>query len=360
MHIAVTGGVGQIGSATVAYLMEHGHMVRVLDRVDGSEIPPETRKEIQGADYRQVDITDFESLEGQFDGLDAVVHLAALASPNQGSEHVIFDINGRGSFNVYRAAADAGIRRVVSASSINALGYHYGIKPFPIEYLPIDEAHPEFTTDPYSFSKRVLEETAEYFWRREGVSGVSLRFPAVYRPGPEHAGWWREGLKRRREAFETLEAMSPGERESRVCALIERHNALRAERVQELPWEEQRRRYEKLRGEGPPPPEAMLCWGRTDFWASLHVLDAAQAIEKGVIADYEGSHVLFVNDSHNSVGVPSRKLAAYCFPEVRLWKHPLVGTETLVSIDRARALIVFEPEHSIARWFSDGGAVDLE
>lgn len=116
MHIAVTGGVGQIGSATVAYLMEHGHTVRVLDLVEESEIPSDTREEIQRAEYRQVDVTDFSSLKGQFAGIDAVVHLAALASPNQGPEHVIFDVNCRGSFNVYRAAADAGVRRVVSAS----------------------------------------------------------------------------------------------------------------------------------------------------------------------------------------------------------------------------------------------------
>lgn len=146
--------------------------------------------------------------------------------------------------------------------------------------------------------------------------------------------------------------MPPDERESRVRAFIERHDALRAERIAERPWEEQRRYFEQLRAEGPPPPEALLCWGRTDFWASLHVLNAAQAIEKGITAEYEGSHALFVNDSHNSVGVPSEKLAAYCFPEVRLWKRPLVGTETLVSIDKARALIGFEPEHSIERWFA--------
>ena len=48
---------------------------------------------------------------------------------------------------------------------------------FDIEYFPIDEAHPDFTTDAYSFSKRILEETAAYFWRREAISGVQLRFP---------------------------------------------------------------------------------------------------------------------------------------------------------------------------------------
>ena len=46
--------------------------------------------------------------------------------------------------------------------------------------FPIDEDHPTYTTDPYSFSKQVIEDIGAYFWRREGISSVFLRFPAVY------------------------------------------------------------------------------------------------------------------------------------------------------------------------------------
>ena len=145
MYIAVTGGIGGVGRTTVAQLIAHGHKVRVLDRVLASEVKPEVLEEIQGAEYQQAEITDFESLRGQFDGMDAVVHLAALASPGMGPEHLVYDVNTRGTFNVYRTAADAGIKRVVSATSINALGYNYGIKGFPIRYFPIDEEHPDFT-----------------------------------------------------------------------------------------------------------------------------------------------------------------------------------------------------------------------
>ncbi len=66
---------------------------------------------------------------------------------------------------------------MVSASSINALGFNYGIKSFPIRYLPVDEDHPTFTTDPYSFSKQILEEIGAYYGRREGISRCSCACP---------------------------------------------------------------------------------------------------------------------------------------------------------------------------------------
>ena len=355
MYIAVTGGIGSVGRTTVAQLIAHGHRVRVLDRVPASEAKPEILEEIQGAEYRQAEVTDFESLRGQFDGMDAVVHLAALASPAMGPEHLVYDVNTRGTFNVYRTAADAGIKRVVSASSINALGYNYGIKGFPIRYFPIDEEHPDFTTDPYSFSKRILEQTADYYWRREEISGVSLRFPGVYRIDSGRAARRAEHMKRRAEALELFMQLPEGERRARVQKAVERDEALREKRVKELPFEEQRKRWEKMRSQGPPPPEMMLCWGRTDFWALINALDAAQAIEKGVMADYEGSHTLFVNENHNYLGVPSEMLLSFCFPDVTARKREIAGIDTLVSIEKARALIGFEPKYSMGRSFEAAG-----
>jgi len=351
MKVAVTGGIGHVGRTTVRQLMAHGHEVRVLDRTPEGEIKPEVAEEIDGAAYRQVEITDFESLRGQLDGVDGVVHLAALSSPGMGPEHVVYDINTRGSFNVYRTAADAGITRVVSASSINALGYNYGIKAFPIRYFPIDEAHPAFTTDPYSFSKRVLEETASYFWRREGISGVCLRFPGVYQADPRRAERHAHYAEMRNKAVETFLGWSDEERRSRARDAIARSEDFRETRMKERPFEEQRKHWEKRRSEGPPPPEMMLCWGRTDFWALINVLDVAQGIEKGLTETYEGSHPLFINESRNFLGVESELLLRYYFPDVADRKREITGIEALVSNERARALIEFEPKH----WIGEPG-----
>ena len=94
-------------------------------------------------------------------------------------------------------------------------------------------------------------------------------------------------------------------------------------------------------------PETRLLMGhRNNFWTVIDERDSAQAIEKALLADYDGSHTLFVHDRCNTAGIDSETLLALFWPDVRERKRPLLGTETLISIDRARALIGFEPEYS--------------
>ena len=129
--------------------------------------------------------------------IDGVVQLAAIPNPAGGTAPDIFHINCTGTFNVYQAAAEEGIKRAVSTSSINALGSNFGVKAFQLSYFPIDEKHPQQTTDAYSLSKQILEETAEYFSRRDGISGVCLRLPAVRDPDDAASGLlrqWRPSL----------------------------------------------------------------------------------------------------------------------------------------------------------------------
>ena len=90
----------------------------------------------------------------------------------------------------------------------------------------------------------------------------------------------------------------------------------------------------------------MLAFGRNDFWAMLDVRDAALAIEKALLAEYEGSHPLWIVSDHNSVGLPTMDLASLMYPDVTMWRHPVPDTKSLVSIDKARELIGFKPEHT--------------
>jgi nucleoside-diphosphate-sugar epimerase len=352
MDILVTGGAGKIGHVAVQQLLAHGHNVLALGRRPKAKVEAARLAAIEGARYQQADITDYAALRPLLDGMDAVVHLAALTHPGAGPGHQIFHINTVGSFNVYQAAAEAGIVRVVSASSINALGFNFGVKPSTIHYLPIDEEHPNFTTDAYSFSKEVLEQIAAYFWRRDGISGVCLRFPGVYVVGEQSsrgARWqaFRAAYDARiREDLHVLSAMPEAERRAHMLRLVAEFDAAREERSREKPREEGNRGGRWMSSPDELPLGASLIWRRTNFWTSLDARDAAQAIEKGLVADYEGSHPLYVNASHNNLGLPSAQLAAYAFPEVTEFKHALQGTETLVSIDKARALIGFEPEYA--------------
>ena len=160
MKILLTGGTGSVGKAAVARLVEHGHDVMVIGRRPNLQIP--------AARYAACDITDYPALRDHARGCQAIVHLAAIPNPSAGEGQEIFRVNAEGTFNVFQAATEAGIQRVVQASSINALGLHLDLRPASPHYFPMDEEHPCITTDAYSFSKTIIEEIGRYYWRREG------------------------------------------------------------------------------------------------------------------------------------------------------------------------------------------------
>ena len=132
VRVAVTGSSGKLGSATVERLRADGHEVVGFDR-DG----------MPGAGFVRVDLTDYgqvlDSLLGvtaRHDGLDAVVHLAAIPVNGLVPDAATFHNNVTVTFNVLHAALRAGIRTVVMASSITAMGFPFDEPP---PYLPVDE-----------------------------------------------------------------------------------------------------------------------------------------------------------------------------------------------------------------------------
>jgi hypothetical protein len=329
MRILVTGGTGSVGQETVRQLVAQGHFVRVIGR--------RANQELAGAEYKVCDTTDFDDLKAQLTDIEAIIHLAAIPHPGMGASQEIFRINCSGTFNVYQAAAEAGIKRVVTASSINAFGYNFGIKDFTIQYLPIDEAYPTLTSDPYSFSKQVTEDIADYFWRREGISGVCLRLPAVI---DVVNGWqaWRTGVKTETKALFELLQQQPEQGRQRVNQVFRLLERSRQERFHE---------HGSWRGREMPADNLVLT-GWTNFWTGLDTRDTAQALIQGFSADYQGSHALFVNDDRNIVGVPSLELARTFFPQVAVYKSPLADYTALVSTERARTLLGFEPAYHLA------------
>jgi len=90
----------------------------------------------------------------------------------------------------------------------------------------------------------------------------------------------------------------------------------------------------------------MAMGNRVNFYTMLDERDSAQAVDKGLEAEFEGAHTLFINDSHNWAGVESKILAELFYADVKIFQHELVGAETLVSIDKARQMIGFEPEYT--------------
>lgn len=333
MRILVTGGMGDVGRPMVRWLLDKGHEVRVLDL--------KCEPTIEGAECREGSIMNFEKLHDHMQGMEGVIHLAALREPGMAAETEIFHVNVDGTFNIFRAAADAGIKRVVCASSINALGYNFGIT-FPqgqLRYLPIDEEHLTYTTDPYSFSKGMIEEIGRYFWRREGITSLFLRYPAVYNPLAEgkSADLMKSFIAQSRAQTVKVMQMPEPERSKHVQELIAGHEALAKARM----WEAREEQEDN------PDLFSMLevfavMFGRSNFWTLLDARDGAQAAEKGLLADFEGSHAVYITDENNLSGIPSRELAEVWFPDVSIWNGSQSGTDSLVSIDLVRELIGFE------------------
>lgn len=140
-----------------------------------------------------VDVADFDALASQLQGCDALIHLAAMPSPFHHPAHVVHANNVVGNYNALTAAADAGIRRIVSASSVNAIGGFYSRRA-RYDYLPLDEEHPTYAEDPYSLSKWLGEQQADAVARlHEDLIITSLRFHWIT---PERPAWGGEDDER--------------------------------------------------------------------------------------------------------------------------------------------------------------------
>ena len=155
MRVLITGGAGLVGSPISQRFVSLGWDVRVIG-ID-ADCP------IAGVDYRQCDIMDVAALSRQVEGCDAIIHLAAIPSTRTHPNETVFNVNVAGAYNVFEAAARAGVKRIAQASSINAVGGYWGCDDRRYDCFPFDEEMPLFTTDVYSFSKQMVEEIAAYY-----------------------------------------------------------------------------------------------------------------------------------------------------------------------------------------------------
>ncbi len=114
------------------------------------------------------DITDIQACRAACANIDTVLHLAADPSPNADFCSSLMSNNILGTFNIFRAAKDAGCKRVVFASSAQA------VEGYPLDY----QVRPEDAPKPknmYGASKAFGEGIAAYFAHQEGLSALSVR-----------------------------------------------------------------------------------------------------------------------------------------------------------------------------------------
>ena len=176
MKYIVTGGAGFIGSALVRRLLDQANgKVEVIDNLlTGYEHNLTVVRD--RVKLHIVDIRDAAALKPLVRGADTVYHLAAIPSVPRSIDDPVpsHEVNIDGTFNVFRAAAFGGVRRVVYAASSSAYGNS--------ETLPKVETMMPRPKSPYAVQKLVGEQYASVFHSCFGLETVSLRFFNVYGP----------------------------------------------------------------------------------------------------------------------------------------------------------------------------------
>jgi nucleoside-diphosphate-sugar epimerase len=183
------------------------------------------------------------------------------------------------NFNVFQAAAKAGLSRVVWASSETTLGLPFDVPP---RYAPVDEDHYPVPTTTYALSKVASETVATEIANWSGIPFIALRFSNI---------------------------MSP-------------------EWYQEFPqfWDDPQLR-------------------KWNLWGYIDERDVALSGRLSLAADLTGSHSFIIAAADTVMTRPSADLMAEVFPSVPL-RDGVSGSRTLLSIERARTHLGFEPQHS--------------
>ena len=179
MKVLVTGGAGFIGSHVVEELIVKGYEVRVLDnlstgRLENLKHVEETVEVIIG------DVRDYGKVLEAVNGVDAVIHEAALASVTRSIEDplTVNQVNVEGTLNLLKACVELGVKKLIYASSSSIYGdtptlpKHEDMKPNPLS--------------PYAVSKYAGEGFCRVFHKVYGLEAVALRYFNVYGPRQQY------------------------------------------------------------------------------------------------------------------------------------------------------------------------------
>ncbi len=177
MRVLITGGAGFIGSHLAAALHQRAD-VRILDNLRTGD---RRRLGSGKVDFVQASVLDTDILRTAMSGVDFVYHLAAMVGVQDSMENprTCIEINVVGTFNVLEAAAEAGVRKLVFASTAAV----YGDDP-PV---PTSETVAPNPKSPYAISKLDGEYFCEMFRREGRLKTATVRFFNVFGPGQDPA-----------------------------------------------------------------------------------------------------------------------------------------------------------------------------
>jgi nucleoside-diphosphate-sugar epimerase len=288
MRIFFTGGSGKAGKHVATFLAEQGHQVTNADLVPLRH---------PAVDDLRVDLTDagevYSALAGlaRFDELelgakpayDAVVHFAAVPAILLTSEAKTYATNVLSTYNVLEAATRLGVRKVIFASSETTYGVCFAQGERRPLYVPVDEEHPTVPEDSYAMSKVAGEVTARSFQARTGFDIYGLRINNVIEP------------------HEYAEMFPP----------FLQDPALR----------------------------------RRNIFAYIDTRDLGQMVQRCLEVDGLGYEVFNVANADMSVAATTDEVRERFYDGVEL-RRPMGRNETFYSIDKARDLLGYSPQHS--------------
>ncbi|NND92626.1 MAG: NAD(P)-dependent oxidoreductase [Granulosicoccus sp.] len=160
MKLVLTGAAGRLGS----YLREP--LTGLCDELVSTDIKHDIGKCYAGERYVQADLSKLEDMLAVMEGADQVVHFGAHG--DEGPFNTILSANIIGAYNVWEAAFQHGIRRIVYASSIHAVGMHR-----KNEFIGTDAPHRPDSY--YGLAKCFAEDLASLYWDKRQVESVCLR-----------------------------------------------------------------------------------------------------------------------------------------------------------------------------------------
>ena len=158
--IVLTGAAGRLGG----YLRKP--LAAKCETLVSTDIAPLTDPLIKGESFVQADLADYAKMSEIIKGADMVVHFGG--HPDEKPFEDILHANIIGSYNIWQAAHETGVRRIVYASSIHAVGLHP-------KTTAINIHTPHRPDSYYGLAKCFAEDMAKLYWDKKGLEAVCLR-----------------------------------------------------------------------------------------------------------------------------------------------------------------------------------------
>lgn len=168
MKVLMTGATGRIGSVARTALAGRYEEMRLLVRTPADPVHDSETVAVG-------DVRDFESVRAAVRGCDVIVHLAGIS--DEAAFDDLLDANVRGTYNIYRAALEEGVRRVVYASSNHVIGFYSTDER-------VDASSPPRPDTLYAVTKVFGESLARLYFDKWGLESVCLRIGS-FRERPE-------------------------------------------------------------------------------------------------------------------------------------------------------------------------------